>query len=252
MQGGGRDLVSHQEGAAQHLETAFQKHLGADARHGRGHGADERHAGGQGGADLVQHGSVLEAEHLGEDDEVLVLVEDADVRDDLLPVLVHRTGDVHRPHFAGTQPQMLHLRQAHEADPAGGARLLQGFGQERGVEVVEAGEIDDQGFLGHVFVGKDGDVVEGEGYGLELAHGHELEAVRGVRPHARRGEEGGHPFPDGLGVLETAGEEVHRILPGAHDGDFAARLLEADAGGEARQASADDHDVESHTPKTCL
>ena len=52
--------------------------------------------------------------------------------------------------------------------------------------------------------------------------------------------------------MEYGREEMHGILPGAHDGDFLARLLEADACGEARQASADDHSIESHTPNTCL
>ena len=94
VQGGGGDFVAHQESASQYLETPFQQHLGADAGDRRRHRAHEGDAGGQGSADLVQHGRVLEAEYLGQDNEILVLMQDADVPDDLLPVLVHGTGDV--------------------------------------------------------------------------------------------------------------------------------------------------------------
>ena len=117
---------------------------------------------------------------------------------------------------------------------------------------MEAGEIDDQGFFGDMLVLEDGDVLEGQGNGLAPAHGHELEAARPVRSHAGGCEQGRNPLPARPGVLETAGEEMHRILSGTDDGDSPARLLEADACGEARQASADNHGIESHTPNTCL
>ena len=242
----------HQEGAPQHLETAFQQHLGADARHGWGHRPDEGHAGGEGGPDLVQHGGVLKPEHLREDDEVLVPEQNTDIRDGLFPVFVQHAGDVYRAHFARARPEVFHLRQAHEADPAGCAGLLQRFREERAIEVVEAGEIDDKRLFGDMFLREDGHVLQGQGNGLELAHGHELQSVDGVGAYAGRGEQGRNPFPDWCGLFETAGEKMHRILPGAYDGDFLACLLEADACGEARQASADDHSIESHTPNTCL
>ena len=112
--------------------------------------------GGEGGADLVQHRRVLEPEHLREDDEILVPEQDADVGDGLLPVFVQHARDVHGAHFAGARPQMLHLGQAHEADPAGGAGLFERFREERAVEVVEAGEIDDERLFGDVFLREDG------------------------------------------------------------------------------------------------
>ena len=99
---------------------------------------------------------------------------------------------------------------------------------------------------------EDGHVIQRKRDVLELAHGHQLQAVGDVCPHAGRREERGDAIADGSGVLEIAGEEMHCVLPGAHDRDFPARLLEADAGGEARQASTDDDGIESHTPSTCL
>ena len=233
VQGGGSDFVAHQESAAQHLETPFQQHLGADARDGRRHGAHEGDAGRQGGADLVQHGCVPESEYLGQDDEVLVLVQDADVPDDFFPVFVHGAGDVDRTHLAGTQPQMLHFRQAHKADAAGCSGLFQRLGDEGAVEVVETREIDDEGLFRRMLVREYGDVLQGEGGRPEGTHRHQLEAVHGIGPDTGRRKEGGHPVPGRADVLEIAGEEMHRVLSGAYDRDFPARLLEADAGGEA-------------------
>ena len=143
---------------------------------------------------------------------------------------------------------MFHLRKSNVVDPADGSVLLERFGEEGAEEVVEAGEIDDQSLLGDVLLRKDGDVLQGQGNGPELAHGHELQPGQGVGTDACGRKERGNPLHGRSGILETAGEEMHGVLPGAHDGDFLARLLEADARGEARQASADDHGVESHTP----
>ena len=135
--------------------------------------------------------------------------------------------------FTGAQPEVLHLGQAHETDAAGRPGLLQGLGDESAVEVMEALEIDDEGFFRRMFVREYRDVFQGQGSRAEGAHRHQQNPVHGVGPDTGRRKEGGHPVPGRTDILEIAGEEMHGILSGAHDQDFPARLLEADAGGEA-------------------
>ena len=147
---------------------------------------------------------------------------------------------------------MLHFRNPDKPDPATGPVLFQRFGKEGAIEIMETGIIDDERLFGHMLVRKYGNIVQGQGDFPHGPHRHEHPSVGGMGADARGRKEGRDPFPGRSDLLEVAGEEMHRILTGADDGDFLACLLEADAGGEARQAPTDDYGIESHTPSTCL
>ena len=247
-----RGLVSHQIGAAQQFKAPLQEHLRANARHGGGQGACENHLGRDSLPDSAGNGCVLQAEHLRQDHRIFIFEQDADFLYDDIPDAVHGAGDLDGAHFAGAFLQPFELWQVQLLDPACHALFFQAFGQEGRKEVVIAHEIDDQDTLAELLGREQADVFQRKGSRSEGTQRHQPDARAVVDPDTGFREQVADRFGGLFQGFKATGKEVQGILPVADDGCMLSGFLQADAGHQAGQSSADDDSIESHNPRTCL
>ena len=90
----GHCLVSGKIGSTKSLIAPLEKTLGADSRHGRGHGTCKNDLCRDLLTDFPGYGDILETEYLWQDNGIFVFQEDADLADSALPGPVENPGDL--------------------------------------------------------------------------------------------------------------------------------------------------------------